>query len=92
MNKLFQRIQFFVECRDAESIEPMGNLVKIVSHPRNAANELHIFGFDTTLYLSFGDELSQKLGTSNRGFTCFSQQGVVLHCVKPKKHLIFPFL
>ena len=42
MNKLFQRIQFFVECRDAESIEPMGNLVKI-------ANEyLHKMGYGDT--------------------------------------------
>ena len=50
MNKLFQRIQFFVECRDAESIEPMGNLVKIVSHTRNCTDELHFFRLDSALY------------------------------------------
>jgi len=59
--------------RDAESIEPMGYLIEIVCHPRNAANELHIFGFDTTLYLSMGDELSQKLSARHRGFTSFTQ-------------------
>ncbi len=42
MNKLFQRIQFFVECRDAESIEPMGNLVKIVNE------YLHKMGYGDT--------------------------------------------
>ena len=40
---MFQRVQFFGECRDTESIESMGNLVKIVCHARNygAQNEAY---------------------------------------------------
>ena len=77
--------------RDAKSVEPMGYLIEIVCHPRNAANELHIFGFDTTLYLCFGDELSQELCARHKGFTSFALQGVILHRVESKQYLIFSF-
>ena len=41
MNKLFQHIQFFVECRDAESIEPMGNpSAFIMSCRKNSVREI----------------------------------------------------
>ena len=56
MNKLFQRIQFFIECRDAESIESMGYLVKIVCHARNCTDELHFLWLYSALYFCICNE------------------------------------
>lgn len=60
MNKLFQHIQFFVECRDAESIEPMGYLIEIVCHARNRTDELHFLWLDLALYFCICYELPKN--------------------------------
>ena len=83
MNEDFECIQVFIEGINAKGIEPMSYLIEIICHARNRTDELHLFGFDACLDFCFSDELSQKLGTSNRGLSCFAQQGVVLHCVEP---------
>ncbi len=73
MDEDFECIQVFIECINTKGIESMGYLIEIVCHTRDCADELHLFGFDACLDFCFCDELSQKLGTSNRGFSCFAQ-------------------
>ena len=75
-----------------KGIESMSYLIEIICHTRDCADELHIFGFDACLDFCFCNEPSQKLGASDGCLARFTQQGVVLHCVEPKKHLVFSFL
>lgn len=92
MNERFQCIQVFIEFSDAKGVEPMGYLIKIVSHARNRADELHLLGFDACLDFCFCDKPSQKLGASDGCLARLAQQGVVLHRIKPKKHLVLSLL